>query len=326
MANMSELCWVLAGVFCGAFLFFLLIMMLCDTPRRRHPGPSRGAAMREGRWEHQVNGAPRLQREVDGTHRRGDTRTITSFDDASKEWSRSFSGASSPTSMQNSRHGSSSTSRRIQPDEQGAGPSYSTQPTWHGIDSQESLANLAAVGPADYTSQAKSTRRPSALWPDFGMAAAPSLEPLDLGAPATELGSQNFLLEFAMKKSRVLNASEALKGRVLRDGQPARISSGTRFLVRGMSTDNLLGMKMPSRSGNDLKSKDKRRQHPSAREHFVPISEASHRLSSTCPARVHEITVGSSSAAPPRWSSYSESHFPRQYAARHSDREGRLFS
>jgi len=146
------------------------------------------------------------------------------------------------------------------------------------------------------------------------------------GAPATELGSQNFLLEFAMKKSRVLNASEALKGRVLRDGQPARISSGTRFLVRGMSTDNLLGMKMPSRSGNDLKSKDKRRQHPSAREHFVPISEASHRLSSTCPARVHEITVGSSSAAPPRWSSYSESHFPRQYAARHSDREGRLFS
>lgn len=163
-----HLCWVLAGVFCGAFLFFLLIMMLCDTPRRRHPGPSRGAAMREGRREHQVNGAPRLQREVDGTHRRGGTRTITSFDDASKEWIRSFSGASSPTSMQNSRHGSSSTSRRIQPDEQGAGPSYSTQPTWHGIDSQESLANLAAVGPADYTSQAKSTRRPSALWPARG--------------------------------------------------------------------------------------------------------------------------------------------------------------
>jgi len=367
--DQRALCWDFVVVFNGAFLFFVLLLFLCDPPRK-WTSPEDSEGVRQTTKGSGGKGGLELGRRGAGS--KGGTHTTASFDNTAHGLS--FSGAGSPTRIRpptsirplnSQRHDASpSTSRRIQPEKQSAGLTYLgltylAQPRRQCTDSQESFANLAAAGPADYTSQVKSTR-PVALWPDFEMAAAPfpepldlgapatelsgqskfamktswllsdkkmkdrissgtrfmaaapSPEPLDLGAPATELGGQNFLLEFARKKSRVLSAGETLKGKgKMRDGHRARISSGTRFLVRSLSNNIVLGLVTPPRSSDakntDLKNKDKRRQatrvsHPSTRgKNPEEIPLVRHISSSSCPARIHESGVGSSSALT-RWS------------------------
>lgn len=139
---------------------------------------------------------------------------------------------------------------------------------------------------------------------DYEMLDELSIEPLDLGFPSTEL-------KFA-KKSRVLSANEAYKNKI-RGEQRAKISSGTRFLARNMSSNELA---TPPRSSDakhiQPKSKDKRidpreprsekmygTRHTSKRDHIARTDSAS-----SMPQRSTE----------PSWSSYSKTHFPNKYA------------
>ena len=240
----STLCWEFVVVFTGAFLFFVLLLILCDPPRRwtshedsqglRQTSHEDSQGLRHTTKRRGGKGGLELGRRGAGS--KGGKHTTVSFDNTAHGLS--FSGAGSPTRIRPptsirplnlQRHDASpSTSRRIQPEKQGAGLTYLgltclAQPRRQCTNSQESFANLAAAGPAVYTSQ---STRPVALWPDFEMAAAPFPEPLALGAPATELSGQS---KFAMKTSWLLSDKK------MKD----RISSGTRFMAAAPSPEPL---------------------------------------------------------------------------------------